>query len=116
MAFSAPLARPPVRRACWLRRILVGLATIVAAGPLVARAGGGPENLFLVVNPTSSDSIAVPIPSSAPANLSQQTLHLSLALTQLPLHQSVAGTKPPHLTLQPPRLAQRADVLHLRGG
>jgi len=37
----------------------VGLATIVAAGPLAARAGGGPENLFLVVNPTSSDSIAV---------------------------------------------------------
>jgi hypothetical protein len=59
MAFSAPHAQPPVRRACWLRRILVGLATIVAAGPLVARAGGGPENLFLVVNPTSSDSIAV---------------------------------------------------------
>ena len=36
-------------------------ATLLASGLAVepARGGGGPENLFLVVNPTSGDSIAV---------------------------------------------------------
>ena len=35
------------------------LATLAAAGPAAALAGGGPENLFVVVNSTSGDSIAV---------------------------------------------------------
>jgi hypothetical protein len=42
--------RPP---GVWLA---LGLAVVLAS---TARAGGGPENLFLVVNSTSSDSIAV---------------------------------------------------------
>ena len=71
---------------------------------------------FTLPRSNSSDGIAIAVPTSPTANLSQQTLHLSLALPQLPVHQRVAGTKLPHLTLQSPRLAQRADVLHLRRG
>jgi hypothetical protein len=41
-------------RPAWLVAVL---AASLAAGS--ARGGGGPENVFLVVNPTSSDSIAV---------------------------------------------------------
>jgi hypothetical protein len=41
-------------RPAWLVAVL---AAGLAAG--LARAGGGPENVFLVVNPTSSESIAV---------------------------------------------------------
>jgi len=40
-----------------LARSVALLAAVFAASS--ARAGGGPENVFLVVNPTSSDSIAV---------------------------------------------------------
>lgn len=59
MAAPAPGARPQTRRAWSLASLLIPLATMAAAGPPSARAGGGPENLFLVVNSTSSDSIAV---------------------------------------------------------
>ena len=54
--FRAP---PPARCVRLLGWLLAGVATLAAAGRPEARAGGGPENLFLVVNSTSSDSLAV---------------------------------------------------------
>ena len=54
--FRAP---PPARCVRLLGWLLAGVASFAAAGRPEARAGGGPENLFLVVNSTSSDSLAV---------------------------------------------------------
>ena len=59
MALAACRVRPPSRGGPCRAFLLVGLVTLAAALPAAARAGGGPENLFLVVNSTSSDSIAV---------------------------------------------------------
>jgi hypothetical protein len=59
MAFPAPRARRPARRRRSPGWLLAALATLATAGSPAVRAGGGPENLFVVVNSTSSDSIAV---------------------------------------------------------
>jgi hypothetical protein len=57
------MARQPSRHAVHSgrRRILFGLACWLGAGFVGSdlRAGGGPENLFLVVNSSSADSLAV---------------------------------------------------------
>jgi hypothetical protein len=59
----APCSRPTTTRLADRRLPALAVVTILAIGSLtsgsVARAGGGPENLFLVVNPTSPDSLAV---------------------------------------------------------
>ena len=51
----------------------------------VARAGGGPENVFLVVNPASADSLTVANTFTAlrqvPAHLAQLTQLASLCLS-----------------------------------
>jgi len=42
-----------------LRVLLLAAGLGLAAGASAARAGGGPENLLLVVNPRSADSLTV---------------------------------------------------------
>ena len=39
--------------------LLLGLGLAVTSRGTIARAGGGPQNLFLVVNPRSSASLAI---------------------------------------------------------
>ena len=49
------MSRSPVRRS----RPGALLAVLIAVAPAVATAGGGPENVFVVVNAASADSLAV---------------------------------------------------------
>ena len=49
---AAPVRRPRLRALPWL-------VLAAAAMPAAARGGGGPENVFVVVNPASADSLAV---------------------------------------------------------
>jgi hypothetical protein len=51
-----PAAKPGT---CWLLRGVLALAALAVAQAQMARAGGGPENLFLVVNSRSVSSLAV---------------------------------------------------------
>ena len=39
--------------------LILFFAFLLATTPSVTRAGGGPENVFLVVNPLSPDSLAI---------------------------------------------------------
>jgi hypothetical protein len=52
-----------LRRVCsllrWQTLLVVGSLVAGAFAPVPAPAGGGPENVFLVVNPTSADSLAI---------------------------------------------------------
>jgi len=48
----------------WLRplvggSLIVGSLVASAVAPAPAEAGGGPENVFLIINPTSADSLAI---------------------------------------------------------
>lgn len=58
LACCSPDGRSPLRLARSLALIVVTVA-LACGGSTPARAGGGPENIFLVVNPESAESLAI---------------------------------------------------------